>query len=60
MAKAFQEIKKWLEERIDYYNYEYRYSNSDKEKEVIDTKIKEATEILYEVEKVYNVKSLST
>lgn len=52
MAKPTEELIKWLEQRIEYYNYEFRYTASDEEKELIATKITETTEILDKVKGV--------
>lgn len=52
MIKTAEEFVTWLEGRIEYYNYEYRYSNSETTKITIDAKRIEAEEIL---EKVKNL-----
>lgn len=46
MKKPIEEIVEWLEERMEYYNYEYRYSIDDNTKKAIDIKRIETTEIL--------------
>lgn len=60
MAKPAEELFRWLEERIEYYNYEYRYATSDKEKELIIAKRLETTEILDKVKDVSGKTSQET
>jgi len=51
-VEDFKNIIKWIEDRIEYHNYEYRYSDNMKIKETIDTKRTEANEILRNVKKL--------
>lgn len=46
MTKPTEKLIEWLEERIEYYNYEYRYATNNKTKETVDAKRNETTVIL--------------
>ena len=52
-----RKIIKWLEDRIECYNYEYRYLNDDKRKKAVDTKRIEASEILKKMRKICSLNS---
>lgn len=49
------ELIAWLEERVEYYNYEYRYATDEKTRERLDAKQEETKDILEKVKKVRQV-----
>ena len=55
---ATKEFIKWLEARIEYYTYEYRYSEDVKVREIIQIKRTEAQWILQKIEE--NLRLAST